>query len=101
MKQLYFITIKISASISQNAKAVICLLSEGSSLLRRCLRPEKQLAAHMLLQVSRVSLGQRTKVGVVLWKPDSSRDGPVGPNLSTLPRGARQAWSSVTPVFIS
>ena len=28
MKQLYFITTKISASISQNGQAVICLLSE-------------------------------------------------------------------------
>lgn len=51
-KQLYFITIKISVSISQNAKAVICLLSQGSSLLRRCLRPEEQLAAHTLPKVS-------------------------------------------------
>lgn len=84
-KQLYFITIKISVSISQNAKAVICLLSEGSSLLRRCLRPEKQLAAHTLPKVSWASLGKRTKPGVVLWEPDSSCDGSVGPNLSALP----------------
>lgn len=101
MKQLYFVTIKISASISQNARVVICLLSEDGSCLRRCLRPEKQLAAHALPQVSRTSLGKQTKSRVVLWDPDSSHDGPVGLDLSDLPRGARQGWSWVNPVFIS
>lgn len=93
MKQLYFITIKISASISQNAKAVICLLSEDVSLLRRHLRPQKQLAAHALPQVSCVFLGKRTKSRVVLWEPDSFPDGPVGPNLSALLLDTRQGWS--------
>lgn len=100
-KQLYFITIKISVSISQNAKAVICLLSEGSSLLRRCLRPEKQLAAHPLPKVSWASLGKRTKPGVVLWEPDSSCDGSVGPNLSafppSLPRAQGKAGAESPP----
>lgn len=92
-KQLYFITVTISASISQNAKAVICLLSEDGSLLRRRLRPEKQLAAHALPQVSCMSLGKQTKSRVVLWELDSSHDGHVGTNLSTVLLGARLGWS--------